>query len=179
MTSQSEQDLTIEEAVELLKQGKAKIQILKIFEFNRFIYLADCLLKRVTKSGDDDAKGDLIAVILLQATALECFLNDVLIHFSRKAFGKGNKQIAEGLLGGSIRSKIFRVVPVLSGSTKTLDAESESVKCLLNLVKTRNKIAHTTEFYRDEFEDFEKRLLEPSFSGTLSIEQCEKYQAAL
>jgi hypothetical protein len=179
MTTQSEKDLTIEELMELLKQGKVKIQILKNFEFNRFSYLAERLLKRVTQSSDNDAEGDLIAVVLLQATALECFLNDKLIQYSRETFGKGSKNIAEGMLSGSTRSKIFRIVPIMSGSTKILDVESDTVKILLNLIKTRNKIAHTTEYYRDEFEDYGKRALEPSFTSTINLEQCEKYQKAL
>ncbi len=178
-TDKLDHELTLEEAIELVMQGKAKLQVLKHFEFGRFSYLADRLLSRVTECNDDDAEGDLIAVILLQAAATECFLNDVLIHYTREAFGKGSKFIAEGMLGGSTRSKIYRVVPLLSRSTKVLDTESESVQNILNLIKTRNRIAHTTEYYCDDFEDFEKRSQEAPLTSTLSLEQCKKYQAAL
>jgi hypothetical protein len=172
-------DPSLKKLIKKIEKGETKLKLLKRFEFGYFEYLSDRILSQVKTANDEDNKGNLIAVILLQSAALECFLNDVLIHFARETFGKGSKAIAEAFIAGSGRSKIFRVVPILSKATKILDAESKQVKDLLTLIKIQNNISHTTEHYLDEFHNYDKRIDEPLLTDTLNIKQCQQYQKSL
>ena len=170
-----------EELARLLSQGKAKldIQTLKYFEYGWFSYLSKKQLELAEKEVEEDRITYLVPAILLQVTSLECFLNDVIIEFSRESFGKGNRELASSFLQGSIRSKIIRIVPLLSNSLKVLDLNSSCVQNLFEMITTRNKIAHTVEYYTDEFPDFEERSRSGPIAQILQIDHCQRYQQSI
>ena len=172
-------EISWEKLFALLEAGKARLVPVKYFGHNRLKYLADRLLKGVADSCDEDAEGDLIAVVLLQAASLECFLNDVLIDHAREAFGKPSRKIAEGFISGSVKAKLYRVVPIVSNGRKTLDLEAREIQIIHSLIAARNRLAHTTEHYLDESENCLERPQKSQFARTLTIKQCQDFSSAL
>lgn len=152
----------------------------KRFQFVALRDLAHDLLDRAVeadKQKDEDEYSDLVAVVLLLTASLECFLNDMLIAHSHNAYGEDYKQVAEGFLGGSLRSRLLRLIPIASKSQKRLDHGHHAVGFLLQLIKTRNRLSHTVEYYVDSppWEDVEDQPLGKS----LSFEICSHYAESL
>jgi hypothetical protein len=161
------------EVIELALEGKVQLnfKVLKSFRFGNLLYHADNMLKMPTDD-EDVHLGFLYAAILFQAAALECFLNDEFIEYAEQKYGAEGQAIAESLISGSMRSKINRIVPILTQGKKRLDLASKTVQSIFEMLKERNKIAHTVEHYRHheagEYQDDKPTL-----------EQCQRFGAAL
>lgn len=173
-----DEDISFEELMGYIGQGRINISVLKYFEFGSYSYFSKKLIEDYEKDMDKDLHPP-IHIILMQVATLECFLNDMFIHYARKAYGKEASRIAEGLLSGSLRSKIYRIVPILSRGEKTLDLDSKIINKLLNLIKTRNKLVHVAEFYQDDKPTYSKKKGERPFSHTITPKHCHEYQEAL
>lgn len=152
----------------------------KTFPFAPLRELAHDLLVRV-EDGDKrkgfDEYSDLVAVIILLVASIEAFVNDMLIYMARRDYGKKYKQISEGLLGGSLRSRLLRIIPIASKGRKRLNTEHNIVGVIFNLVKTRNKLVHSTEYYVENI-SWEEAYDVP-LGKALTLEQCSNYAGAV
>ena len=191
MTAMSGKPPTVEEPILMVpliemktggrsEGGKLAIAHQKKFTFGPLRDLAHDLLKRsadADKEKGPDDYSDLVAVVLLLVASLEAFVNDMLITQARRDYGKDYKQVAEGLLGGSFRSRLLRIIPVASRGQKCLDLGHHKMGLVLKLIKTRNQLAHSKEYY------VENPTGEGTEEGTpgesLTLEECVNYADAV
>lgn len=173
-------EVSLEDIARALVEEKADFEVLKHFEFASLEGLADDLLRSYSPGTCGGATHPPLHVVLIQAAALECFLNDVFIHYARTEYGEDSIHLGPYLISGSFRSKLHRVVPTLSKGTKILDKNSKVVKYLEELITTRNRISHTTEYYTDlpKGQKRRRRSLKP-FAQTVTTKRCEQFQKAL
>lgn len=134
------------------EQGKLRLLYQKNYEFSYLRTLTHDLFARSRNADRDKEKDEysyLVAVVLVLTASLECFVNDILIEHAHNAFGGDYRQIAEGFISGSLRSRILRIVPITSSCKKRLNVGHHLVGVLFELLKVRNAIAHSAEYYID------------------------------
>ena len=161
-------------------EGNVRIAHQKRFAFGALRDLAHDLMERseeADKEKNADDYSDLVAVVLLLAASLESFVNDMLIALAHRDYGKDYKQIAEGLLGGSIRSRILRIIPVASRGLKRLDTGHNTIGLVFKLIKTRNQLAHTNEYYIENTSWDDATV--PPLGKALRLDECTNYAAAV
>jgi hypothetical protein len=156
--------------------GKVVVEHHKSFQAVHFQNLAQDIMDRSAEA--DTGKGvdefsDLVAVVILLVTSLECFLNDELISHAHIHYGKEYRAIAESLLGGTLRSRVLRVVPVTSKSRKRLSQGHHEIALLFELISLRNSIVHAADY----FVDGDKT--DPPLPKTITLERCTEYANAL
>jgi len=165
--------------VEKRPDGTVVFKDRKWYQAERLRALAGDLLERALeadKEKDDEEYSDLVAVLFVLAASLECFLNDMLIMHAYRYHGSEYKAVAEGLLGGSIRSRILRIIPLVTRDRCRLDQGNASVGTLFELIKARNRIAHTTDYY----EETPRELDEGKPSGkSITHVACVRYAEAV
>ncbi len=169
-----------EEIARALTAEGAEVEVLKHFEFASLGCLAEDLLDTYDEDSAEGASHPPTHVVMVQAASLECFLNDVLIHHARVEYGEDAQHLGPAFISGSFRSKLYRVVPTLSKGTKILDSVSEVARRLEDLISTRNRVTHTTEYYSSPADSPKKkrRRLKP-VTQAVTKRRCQRFQLAL
>jgi hypothetical protein len=173
-------ELSLKNIIQALTDKSANIKVIKHFDFGSLEAFAEVLLKSYQPNSDFGAFHPPLHIVLIQAVALECFLNDMFIHHARVEYGEDSKYLGPAFISGSFRSKLYRLIPTISKGEKILDQRSTIVKNLEKLITIRNRIAHTAEYYTDYSEDKpSKRSSQKPFIQTINKKQCEVFQKTL
>lgn len=169
----------LEISAEADSDGKIRFKYTKRFQAAPLRDLAHELINRSSESDADkgpDDYSDLTAAVIVLVTSLDCFLNDMLIAHARTMYGDDCKAIAEGFLGGTVRSRILRVIPIASNNKKRLDQGRKEVGLLFELIKVRNDIVHAVDHYIADPPDNKEQ--QPA-ARSLTLKSCERYASAL
>jgi hypothetical protein len=170
-----------ESKVAVDEDGKRFLEYHRTLHYFFLKELADALLEAAEEEDEakhEDEYSHTLAVILLLVASLECFVNDMLIQLARRKFGADYKPVADGFLGGSLRSRILRIVPIASSCTKRLDQGHHQMGCVFELIKVRNRIAHTVEYYCEDV-SFDEVIAEQDDYRAVTRETCSRYSEAV
>lgn len=134
------------------------------------------------------------AFILLAASALEAILNDAIIWWAHDRFQRSDyKRMSTAFLSMSLRGKLDAVIHLLSDGQYISNNESPMYQQLSELVKVRNEVAHSKNFFHEAELDIEEHedghlwfkmpdTMMGIFSDTpltQAFEQCSGYRNSL
>lgn len=145
-----------EDGPEVIYEGKRyRVAGFRPQSYRRLVGLASRLLDEAGDNADTQhVEASIHGAIFLQTSALECLVNDVLIDFVLDRYGPDDsKHIAESMLSGSLRSKVLRVVPILTHGRRRLDIETPGVQAIFRLISQRNSLAHVTNHFRESLKE--------------------------
>lgn len=164
---------SLNEVLAAIQQGQATFQVEKYFHFAVLHSAADRLLANAAES---QSRIDLVPVIFLQAAALECLVNDLVIDWCQRQYGVNGRSITECLLDGSVKSRLLRIVPLFTHGRLVLDSQAPSIKSATRLILFRNRLVHMTEYFAEAPSATVNR---PSLLSTLSVDEAVGYQFAV
>ena len=88
--------------------------------------------------------------ILVAAASLESLLNEGIISWAFQLFPKGDhKRHATAFLSMNLGKKLDALGFLLSSGKFITDNESKIYQTLVNLIKLRNEVAHSKDFYKE------------------------------
>lgn len=93
--------------------------------------------------------------ILVAAASLESLLNEGIISWAFQLFPKGDhKRHATAFLSMNLGKKLDALGFLLSSGKFITDNESKIYQTLVNLIKLRNEVAHSKDFYKETDIDY-------------------------
>ncbi len=106
---------------------------------------------------DDDAffNSNKYSFILVAAASLESMLNEGIISWAFRHFPKADhKRHATAFLSMNLSKKLDVLGFLLSSGKLITDNESKIYQTLINLIKLRNEVAHSKDFYKETDIDY-------------------------
>lgn len=97
------------------------------------------------------------AFILVASAALEAILNEAIIWWASKHFPVGDhKRMATSFLSMNLRGKLDAAIHLLSDGQYISNNQSTIYKRLSELIKVRNEVAHSKNFFHESELEFEE-----------------------
>lgn len=117
--------------------------------FKGLIESAEYLLEH-TEDNDAHFNSNKYSFILVAAASLESLLNEGIISWAFHLFPKGDhKRHATAFLSMNLGKKLDALGFLLSSGKFITDNESEIYQTFVSLIKLRNEVAHSKDFYKE------------------------------
>jgi len=121
---------------------------------NGLIESAEYLLAH-TEDNDVLFNSNKYSFILVAAASLESLLNEGIISWAFHLFPKGDhKRHATAFLSMNLGKKLDALGFLLSSGKFVTDNESKIYQTLVHLIKLRNEVAHSKDFYKETDIDY-------------------------